>query len=442
MRLSFVWHFHQPIYRDPETLEYVLPWVNLHSVRNYDQMARLIAETGFPCTVNFVPCLLEQILEYADGRAHDPYQEAIEKDPGALTSRDLELLRKIVGREPEPDGRRLQGKALKALFSPFHKTDLDKGGLLNLRKAILRDLIPSYKRLLETGLLEILSSPYYHPLLPLIFDLHTPKEEVTPGVEFRHPEDGMAQILKGWEYFQTVFGRPPAGLWPSEGGVSGEVAEAAARAGIPFAITDENILWKSLQGPPSRKKLYQSYTCRGLPIFFRDRELSDLLSFTYQCWRAEDAVCHFLGLLDKRRVAAGEEGTCVVVLDGENPWEYYPENAVPFLRLLFSRLGSQGGITLTHLGTSLKAGASGEDIDIVPGTWLGNFSKWVGHPAKNLGWQRLAAARAACGPCEEIYIAEGSDWFWWAGDENRGEFDALFNGYLRKALHRRGRRPT
>ncbi len=299
MYLSLVWHFHQPIYKDASNGEYVLPWVNFHATKSYYQMGELVRETGFPCAFNFVPCLLEQLMEYAAGTAKDPFQRALEKDPGALSFTDIELLRKIVPDESDP--ARVQAEALQAMFSPLQEAGEDRAGLLALQKEIHRDLIPLFKRLKKNGLVELFTSPYYHPLLPLVFDSHCPTAEKLPARRFRRPEDGRTQLKKGRDYFRKIFGFDPDGLWPSEGGISREVAAAVAEAGFSFALTDENVLWKSLKEPYDRKKLYRPYAAEGLTLFFRDRELSDLLGFEYKKWPATEAVSDFLRRLEDRR---------------------------------------------------------------------------------------------------------------------------------------------
>jgi alpha-amylase/alpha-mannosidase (GH57 family) len=436
MYLSIVWHFHQPIYKDPANGEYILPWVNLHATKNYHPMGELVRESGFPCTFNFVPCLLEQLEEYASGTANDPYQRALEKNPADLTYSDVRLLGKIA--PGSGSAGELQKRALEALFPPFDGAGLDRESLLALRKRLHGDLVPLFRRLKKKGLAEITTSPYYHPLLPLVFDSSCSPDEKAPGTRFRRPEDGESQLRMGKEYFQKVFGFGPDGLWPSEGAVSRDVAAAAGRAGFAYALTDENVLWKSLGEPADRSALYKPYEAEGLPMFFRDRELSDLLSFSYQKWPEKDAVADFLRRLEARRRVSPDDAVCVVVLDGENAWEYYPGNGVPFLREFYGRLLEAQGIAPILPGAYLRTHGRGRDVALVPGTWLGNFSKWVGDPAKNRAWEELADARALCGPLPEIYVAEGSDWFWWYGEPDKEEFDFLFKSYIRAALQRAG----
>jgi len=431
MYLAILWHFHQPIYKNPENGEYVLPWVNYHTVKNYYQMACLVEETEFPCSFNFVPCLLEQIEDYARGRANDPYQEALELDPDKLAASQLVLLRKF--RTDRSDKRKIQLQALLSFFTPVIKVKEDKDYLLNLQKEIHKDLIPFYKKLWKKGLIEITTSPYYHPLLPLIFDIESAADEKLPSLSFKHPEDGEAQIEKGKEYFKKIFGDYPRGLWPSEGGMSQEVAHSISQKGFTFSVTDENILRKSLKKPFTPKELYEPYFSGNLAIFFRDRELSDLLSFEYQKWAEKDAVNDFLRRLEEKKRICEENSICVIALDGENPWAYYRQNGVPFLKEFFTQIKKREGITPIFLQDYLSKHRPSKEITLVAGTWLGNFSNWVGIPSKNEAWDSLSRARDRCGAREEIFIAEGSDWFWWYGEEDKSEFDFLFKSYIRKA---------
>jgi alpha-amylase/alpha-mannosidase (GH57 family) len=436
MYLALVFHFHQPIYRSPESREYLLPWVNYHTVKNYHQMAKLVAESEFPCTFNFVPCLLEQIEEYSKGKAKDPYQEALEVEPSRLTPPQVKLLQKFL--PDENCSSELQLKSLISFFSPIEEIHLEKGYLLNLQKEIQKNLISNYRKLREKGLIEITTSPYYHPLLPLVFDLSSASGEPLPALPFRHPEDGEAQIEKGREYFKKIFGEYPVGFWPSEGGISQEVAHSIARKGFSYALTDENILWKSFKEPHHSKDLLEPYQCSNLSVFFRDCELSNLLSFEYQKWKEKEAVADFLWKLEDRKKRCEDNSVCVVVLDGENPWAYYKQNGVPFLRELFAALQKKEGIQPVLLQDYLAQHKPKKELNLVPGTWMGSFSKWIGNPAKNEAWDTLSRARELCGAREEIYVVEGSDWFWWYGEKNTEEFDLLFKSYIQKAYKSAG----
>ena len=440
MYFSILWHLHQPIYRDAETREYVLPWVNFHITKNYHQMASLAEEAGFPCTFNLVPCLLEQIDEYARGKASDPLQRMLEKDPGKLTPEETSRLSGFLPPgNAEARGDALQLAVLRSFFSPLLAPPTEKDALLELQGRVQGQVIPHFKRLRSAKIVELTTSAYFHPLLPLIFDLSVAGESLMPGRRFAHPEDGVKQISKGRDYFVDIFGEPPQGFWPSEGGISRAVARAVAREGYRFALTDENVLWKSLRSGPDPARLCRPHRVEGLSIFFRDSELSNLLSFEYWRWPEQDAVSHFLAKIEDRRRACPEDGICTVALDGENPWAGYRENGVPFLREFYSRLKNSPGLTPVFFGDYLDRARPQVEIDLAPGTWLGNFSKWVGSPAKNAGWEKLARIRGKCRAGNALFTAEGSDWFWWFGERNVREFNSLFEGYLRRALGSKGK---
>lgn len=440
MYLSILWHHHQPIYKDPEDSRYLLPYVNYHLTKNYYQMAYLAKEAGFPCVFNLVPCLLQQILDYSHGEARDPLQEALKKTPQELSAAELAFLARFLpGEKQELDPAKLQLRVLQAVFSPVVRTSSEKDSLLRLQNEVFHQVIPSYRKLWQDGLVELTTSAFYHPLLPLLFDLSVGNEPCMPSLPFKHPEDAVAQIEKGREYFKQVLGRYPIGFWPSEGGISQEVAQAVASRGFSYTVTDENLLWKSLNKDPDLASLSKPYICQGLAVFFRDRELSDLISFEYHCWNEKDAVNHFLGKLSERIRSIPEEAILVIALDGENPWAGYRENGVPFLRELYRRLLKTDGVVPILLKDYLELHPPEEEIVLAPGTWLGSFSRWVGHPAKNAAWEKLALARKECGPSEEIFVAEGSDWFWWFGEPVVAEFESLFEGYLRRAYKQSGK---
>lgn len=444
MYLSILWHHHQPIYRSPDTNEYILPWVNYHITKNYYQMALLAEEMEFPCTFNLVPCLLEQMEDYAQGKAKDVFQEAFERDPEKLTLAQVIRLAEFLPRgAKENDKAEIQLRAFQSFFSPLLEPKNEKDALLELQKKTHKQVIPYYRELWEKGLVELTTSAYYHPLLPLVFDIRVGAEVMMPRLPFAHPEDGEAQIKKGRDYFKLIFGDYPQGFWPSEGGISQEVARSVSQKGFTFAVTDENILWKSLKQPLSPELLHRPYLCQNLTLFFRDRELSDLLSFEYHKWNEKEAMAHFLAkLAERQKRSPGDETICVLALDGENPWAGYRQNGVPFLREFYSRIKQNKGIIPIFFKDYLALCQPKAEITLVPGTWMGNFSKWVGSPAKNAGWDKLSQARDLCGPKEEIFIAEGSDWFWWFGEENVAEFEALFKGYLQKAYAQEGIKPT
>jgi len=435
MFVNFLWHFHQPIYRHPLTGEYLLPWVNFHTTRNYWQMARLIEESEFPCAVNFVPCLLEQIKDYQSQSARDPVLEALIKPAAKLSAEEISRLKRFfptVAAEPCPD--HLQEKVLQSFFSPLISPEKrEKNELLNLRQEIFSDLFNYFQRLSQKKIVELTVSPYYHALLPLLIDLSQARFEAPDLPDFKHREDASWQLQTSREYFQQIFNFLPAGLWPSEGALSQAACEEIASAGFHLTFTDEHLLWKSLRTGPDRQHLYQPYRCGGTNVFFRDRELSDLIGFEYQRWPAEVAVADFLRRLEDRARTSGEKAICSIILDGENPWGGYPNNGVDFLRLLFSRINASPHLQPCRPSDYLDEHRARKSLNLPAGSWMSGFFKWVGHPAKVEAWKKLAEYRSKYGFSRPMAVAEGSDWFWWAGETEEKEFETLFLSYLQEA---------
>lgn len=439
MRIAFLWHYHQPPYKDPETGEYRFPWVLYHALKNGYQMARLHEESGFPAAFNIVPCLLEQVLDYAAGRADDPVERALGSDPDKLSPREIGRLEKLAsGRRFEGNGG-LQQTVLSSFFPPFPEfANMDLDGMLDLKSIIMKGLLPKYGQLAREGRIELFTSPYYHPLLPALCDLAETASGTGLDVDFKHPEDAAAQLEKGRRLFLDTFGFAPRGLWPPEGAVSMKAARAGAEAGFEYGVTDENVLYKSTAGGGGKADIFGHYSAGGMDWFFRDRTLSDLLAFTYGSWPASQAVDDFIARVEKRAEGAADDSVLVIALDGENSWAGYPENAIPFLRELFGRLMTRPGIQPVLFSEAHKISSSRGEIDLVAGTWMGSFAKWIGHPEKNKAWEKLARARNLCGPSEDILAAEASDWFWWGGEPEEEAFGMIFDNYLQAARRKAG----
>jgi alpha-amylase/alpha-mannosidase (GH57 family) len=526
LSIVFLWHMHQPYYKEPVRGEYLLPWTYLHAVKDYYDMAAIVADTpGAKVVFNLVPSLLEQIRDYATGTAVDPFLIRGQMSSADMSEEDrLFLLENFFSAnrqrmiEPYPrylellylagDGaatrlsERLRhfrdqelldlqvwfflawtGEAARRRFPELqelvhkgkHFTPADKSLLFAVHRQILGDIIPLYRRLHEEGKAELAVSPYFHPILPLLCDMksaRTAMPKVTlPTARFRHPEDARSQVYGGIAYFRDTFGFTPRGMWPSEGSVSDEALAIIAGSGIEWAASDEGVLVHTLPGGlgPGREELYQAYAFQAgeqrLGLFFRDHALSDLIGFTYSQWDAARAVEDFIGRLRDIRHRTPDSRVVSVILDGENAWEYYPGNAYTFLSRLYSAIAEEKGLQLSTFSEVVERVPPRQILShIHPGSWINaNYGIWVGHPEENLGWDHVARARAAAVAydgrvaelmsrgtavldpaemvdertrqiCRALYAAEGSDWFWWYGDDHfsphSDRFDALFRKYL------------
>ena len=503
---------HQPYYRNPLTGEYSLPWVRLHAFKGYYDMISLLEDyPGIRQTFNLVPSLIRQLNDYSAEEAKDLFLELSLKPAKELSPEDRkfilsnffmcnwetmvkpyprfwELLKKRGLKAPEfrleelgrrftdQDYRDLQvwfnltwagyrtrkkNEALRELLKKGKGfTEEEKVRLLQIQKETLQALIPLYRSMRSRGQVEITTTPFYHPILPLLmnweFACRAMPKVALPG-SFSHPEDAEVQIAKGVAFSEEVFGSRPGGMWPSEGSVCPEMIPLIQKAGIRWMASDEGILFKSLPGEPARTDLYRPYRARfqgaEVSMVFRDRNLSDLIGFTYSRnpaeSSAEDLLKHLKNI--QRSLPGKEEALVTIALDGENAWEYYPDGGYGFLSGLYERLSREPSLKTVQVGEYLDAYPPRENLDSLhTGSWIDqNFRIWIGSPEDNLAWSalkrtRLFLQKAGSDPglppqkkemaWDEIYIAEGSDWFWWFGDDfssdNDEEFDRLFRMHL------------
>jgi alpha-amylase/alpha-mannosidase (GH57 family) len=517
--VAILWHMHQPYYEDLATGEHMLPWVRMHGLKDYFGMAALMRE--FPdvkLTFNLVPSLLVQLEAFAEDRARDWHLELGLKPAADLTDRDratmlseffhaprgrmidlypryAELLQKrdAGGGYTIQDFLDLQVWHKLAWVDPFYLdkdprvhrliqkqhgfTEDDKRELRAVELEVLRRVIPEYRQAAERGQVELSTSPFYHPILPLLCDtdiyLKTHPDAGVPRPAFRHPDDAAEQLERARHCHQRLFGHEPAGLWPSEGSVSDEAAELAATAGFRWMATDEAILGRTISRDFRRDghgrleqpdALYRPYAVRvgshEIACLFRDHTLSDLIGFVYAGWQPELAAADFVNRLVEagRRFSessGGEEAIISVILDGENAWEHFEGGGRPFLRTLYGMLERHPElrpVTMSEAAARPKRTITG----IFPGSWIdGNFFIWIGHGDDLRGWRQLREARqmfervsANVNPAEreqafeELLIAEGSDWFWWYGDDHSSdhdlEFDELFRRHLRNVYQMLG----
>jgi len=522
--IAFLWHMHQPFYRDPFTGIYRLPWVRLHGTKDYLDMASILEDyPDIKQTFNLVPSLIEQIIDYAENNAVDTYLEVTMKRASDLTEKDrifivenfflanwenmvrpfpryYELLQKRGMKYSKGDIYRVakyftEGDLLdlQVLFNlawidpmlrdrdPFLSglvkkgrgySEEDKSLLIEKQLSILKEIIPKYRELSNRGQIEISVSPYYHPILPLLWDTNIARVS-DPGIKlpkrrFSHPEDARDQIRMAIGYFEKVFGYRPSGMWPSEGSVSEDVVKAIHSEGIQWTATDEEILSRSsginlraasgIVTQPSM--LYSAYDFSGISIIFRDRRLSDLIGFAYSGWQprraAEDLIGRLLHIHDS--LTDDEPHLVSIILDGENAWEYYKNDGHDFLRYLYEGISRNERIKTTTVSGYLKQHPERKRLDrIHPGSWInGNFNIWIGHEEDNTAWDYLTETRedlegfrklnpekGVDSALKALYVAEGSDWNWWYGDEHSTEkeveFDELFRSNLMKVYKEIGR---
>jgi alpha-amylase/alpha-mannosidase (GH57 family) len=356
-------------------------------------------------------------------------------------------------------------EAVAAFASESNFREEIRDGLLILSSRLVARVIPTYRALAERGQIELSESAYDHPILPLLVDVRVARRArpdlALPAEPFAAPADATLQIERAFERHRQAFGARPTGMWPPEGSVSPEVVELAARAGARWLATDEAVLWRSLPaGARERGALYRPWRCESaagpVTLLFRDHELSDRIGFVYHHWEAADAVADFIARLRRiaRDGAAAQAGTPLVsvILDGENCWERYPGDGGPFLDALYAALAAAPDIRTRTPSDVLDVADAPILQDLHSGSWIdADFHIWIGHPEKNRAWDLLARARRALtetGHTPEnaphawasLFAAEGSDWFWWLGEDHytadKALFDRLFREHLQAVYER------
>jgi alpha-amylase/alpha-mannosidase (GH57 family) len=343
----------------------------------------------------------------------------------------------------------------------------DRRELLRIILDLMESIIPRYRALSESGQVELSMSPYAHPIIPLMLDMESARDAMPDAhLPINSTYPGGAQrarwhLEKGAATFERVFGKRPPGLWPSEGGVSQESLALFADAGFTWIASGGSVLDNShdAQNKSCSHRVYK-FGAADIQCVFRDDGLSDLIGFTYSDWHAEDAVSNLMGHMEHIADLCPDRDDCLItiILDGENAWEYYPENGYYFLRHLYQSLVESPKLQMTTLEQFINEHhpVAATEERLVAGSWVyGTFSTWIGSPDKNRGWDLLVEAKRCfdeqvragrlsddelAAAEQQLAICEGSDWFWWFGDYNPGatvsQFDQLFRMQLANLYHR------
>jgi alpha-amylase/alpha-mannosidase (GH57 family) len=531
IQLCFLWHMHQPYYTDPVSGSASMPWVRLHATKAYFDMAFLMEKFPDVCaTFNFTPSLLLQLEELGSGSVVDLFLEYAARPAPELTPPEKAFLIRhffsanwatmvrpfpryhelLVKRGTDVHGRDLDKLARQFSSQDFldlqvwhnlawfgfgalsrhprlaslrqkgrYFTEDEKREVLDLQRTVIREIVPMYRRLAERGQIELTTTPFYHPILPLVIDTdftRRARPDLPLPARFRAPADAEAQITRAIGSHTKTFGRPPAGLWPAEGSVCPEMIPLLRKAGLRWCATDEGILARSFHLAARHwnrsQDLYRPYVVEAgdeaITMVFRDRELSDNFGFVYHKTAPDSAADDVLRRVrDIALQVAGNRAILPVILDGENPWEHYHDGGERFLSSLYRAFSGNG----LHLGerTHVRMSTINAALDAAPathrlnhlhsGSWINqDFKIWIGHSEDNRGWDLLQHTRnrlvdvtptlspqQAAAAWEELYAAEGSDWFWWYGDDfdtdYKQEFDRLFRTHLRNVWTLAGQVP-
>ncbi len=515
----FLWHMHQPYYVDSLSRTAVMPWVRLHCVKGYLDMISVVAE--FPSirvNFNLTPVLLQQIEEIVDGRVSDLWLERSRKPASELDEaekvslladffkanwgnlikpepRYAELLAKR-GEHPDPadlpriarqwtdadfldlqvwfnlawcgyTARRRYPELAELRKKGRNFTENEKCRLLEIHLDIMRSIPGAYREAEERGQVELTTTPYFHPILPLVYDSAL-AERSLPGRElprrFHWPQDAEAQLRLAVDNHKRLFGRAPRGLWPSEGSIAPEMIPLMQQVGIEYFCSDEENLFQSIRLDPAyaqtrleHLELFQGWNIKynGAAVngVFRDRPLSDFIGFTAARNEPAQAARHLIGhFLNIAAHIPPGQGLIPVVLDGENAWEHFSDGGEAFLRALYGGIEAESKqLSSSTIESYFREHPPVRGLTTLhTGSWIGsNFDVWIGEPEENRAWDLLGEtrrflqtqiegkkldAKAREAALREVYAAEGSDWFWWYGPDFSTENDALFDGLFRQHL--------
>jgi len=542
IHLAILWHQHQPMYKDLHAKQargaYRFPWVRLHALRDYYAMAALLEQ--YPqvhLTINLTPILLWQLEDYAERGATDRaldltriparrltaadreevlstffeanwhtqifpwprYRELFERrqngEPFTVQDlTDLQMWFNLAWFGPEfqegevelPDGNTVSVQRLIEKGAGYTAREIE--AMVAEQLKILRNVVAIHRQLQERGQIEISTTPFYHPILPLLVD--TDRATIDrPGAghpkRFHYPEDAASHVRLAVEFYQECFKRHPVGMWPAEGAVGQSVLSFFAEAGVQWIATDCGVLARSgqygydVQDPNVLCRAYRAEDeqDRGVAVFFRDPVLSDHIGFHYQQYPdpVEAAAAFVRDLKDRLawRVNDPPNRIVSVILDGENAWGAYRQQARPFLHALYTALAGDTEIRTVTFREYLEGNPARQVLahpisalpkvyDLAEASWIdengsapGNdLGTWIGEDEENRAWDCLRETRGWLESVnamperhlkafEALYAAEGSDWFWWFGEDQSSdsdaEFDDLFRSHL-KAVYRGLRR--
>lgn len=358
---------------------------------------------------------------------------------------------------------------------------------------VMANVVPMHKGLRfapdrKSGQVDIITTPFYHPILPLIFDSDLARvcqpDDDMPA-RFAYPADAEAQVARAVKFYREMFGMQPLGMWPAEGSVAQPVLPILRNNGIQWIATDVKVLQRSTpQGQPNTSPYRFSAGAddkgnpQSIAVVFRDTDLSDRIGFKYQNYKGEEAAEDFVrSVLSWAPKRDEPDVLLTVILDGENAWEWYREDidGKEFLNAFYRKLTklfrTKQVITTTvseYLSGNPARGIPAHPVhalpgmeELWPGSWINaNYDTWIGEKEENAAWEYLLRARRdldrsglkqpdpkanppkrgtrswyAYMAYEAMYAAEGSDWFWWYGNDQTAPagdkpFDDAFRIHL------------
>ncbi len=517
LSIAFYWHMHQPVYQLSPTGDFLMPWVRLHAVKDYLDMALWAKKFDkLKLNFNFVPVLINAIINYGENEAHDIHSRLTITPQDELTNEDkifilnnffdanyqtmilanpeYHRLYQIVqssGTEDTSIFSNQEYADLMALFNlawidPSFKTSNselkklvkkgknytleDRIAIIQFQRDIIKKIIPTIRKLIEKNKIEITTSPYYHPILPILLDYKNIKKNSSPANDLQDLKtdlDAKMQTKMALDRIEEVFGKRPRGVWPSEQCVSAKTLEMLSSLGVEWSLSDEGILANSInfefehdfkgyiKEPYHLLKTYKYKTSTSdLKMVFRESTIPNLIGFEYQNHNpiatANDLYDRIKVLQSKILSSPDNEHLLTIALDGENCWENYLEDGASFLKTLYTLITEDDSLETVLLSDYLEKTKEDKLLPkIASGSWINrNFKLWIDEPVKDIAWTYLKRVRQDFANFvkreplnpnielarRELFICEGSDWFWWYGEPNDSGRDNIFDFLFRTHL--------
>ncbi len=515
LSIAIYWHMHQPVYEIEGT--YLMPWARLHAVKDYLDMV-LVLEKFPKLKLNFdvVPALMDTIVNYINGY-HDIHSELTISDTEKLSGEeksfilnnffspkfetmlyksenykalyqkrfskdvcdpddfspqeisDLMALFNLVWIDPVHDERYPRIKELWA--KQYNYTLEDRIEIINIHRQIIKEIIPTYKKYIDEGRIELTTSAYYHSILPILIDLKasTKNTFTTEGLPptLGMLDDARKQVRLALDKVEEILGIRPKGFWPPELCLGPKTLNLLAKEGIEWTISDEGILSDSinfdfirdfkgnLNDPYHLTKVYEYQTkTNPINVIFRDRSIPNLINFEYAGIDAKMAANDLFDKIkvvqNKLLVSPDQTHLLTIALDGENCWENYQNDGNDFLANIYSLIEADETLETVLISDYIKKDKHKKTLNkIYSGSWIDKtFQYWIGEPTKNKAWSYLKHTKDVYeafakqnknyphldAAYNELMIAQGSDWFWWYGEPNNSGQDFVFDYMFRERL--------
>lgn len=518
LSIAFYWHMHQPVYQLNADEDYLMPWVRLHGVKDYLDMLLIMKKfKKLKLNFNLVPVLLDSIIEYGEKDYHDIHSRLTVTSVSDLTDDDKQFIlnnffdvnyssmifpyesyNELYQKRFENEKIDINDFApqeyadIMAWFNlvwidpifyniyPEIKDLIQKGGnftledrvtIIETHRKIIRQIIPTYKEFMEKGRIEITTSPYYHPILPVLLDIKSTQKNLSTIdselVDLNMKDDAKFQMKSALDRIEEIFGKRPSGVWPSEHCISAEELDLFKELGIEWTISDEGILAKSinfdfvrdfkgyLEDPYYLMKSYEYKTKNSkIKMIFRDSVIPNLISFEYANHdpkiAAADLYDRIKVVQNKLQSSPDDNHLLTIAMDGENCWENYIEDGSIFLKEIYSMIEKDESLETVLISDYLAQEKHHKELKkIQAGSWINkSFQLWLGEPVKNLAWAYLKRVKddfnnfiktnsnekIIDSAYKEILITQGSDWYWWYGEPNDSGQDHIFDYLFREHL--------